>query len=155
MQPCGDVLRSDPPEGEPLTAGKDRRRDLMQLRGRQDEQQMLRRFLDDLQQRIEGRDGQHMHLIDDVHTLFHLAGRINSIVPQVPDIVDTIVGGRIDLQHIHAGARIDGPAGLADIAGVAVMGIQTVDRLGKDLGAAGLARTPRAREQVRMAHMPA
>ena len=95
-----------------------------------------------------------MHLIDDVHTLFHLAGRIDGIVPQVPDIVDTIVGGRIDLQHIHAGSRIDGPAGLADIAGVAIVGIQTVDRLTEDLGTAGLTRTPRAREQICMAHMP-
>ena len=94
-----------------------------------------------------------MHLVDDVDPLFHLAGGIDGIVTQIADIVDAVVGGGIDLQHIHAGARIDGLTGLADIAGIAVMGIQTVDRLGKNLGAARLARTPGAREQVSMAHV--
>ena len=94
-----------------------------------------------------------MHLVNDIHALSHLAGGIDGIVTQIADIVDTVVGGRIDLQHIHTGARIDGSASLADIAGIAVVRIQAVDRLGKDLGAARLTRTPGARKQIRMAHV--
>ena len=94
-----------------------------------------------------------MDLIDDVHTLLHLAGGVDGIVAQVADVVNAVVGGRIDLQNIHAGARIDGPAGLADIAGIAVVGIQAVDRLAQNLGAARLTRTTGARKQIRMAHV--
>ena len=113
----------------------------------------LRRLLDDLQERVEGRNGQHVDLIDDVHTLFHLAGGVNGIVAQIADVVNAVVGGGVDLQNIHAGARIDGLTGLADIAGIAVVGIQAVDRLAQNLGAAGLTRTTGARKQIRMAHV--
>ena len=123
----------------------------MQLRCRENEQQMLRRLLDDLQQRVEGRNGEHMHLVDDIHPHFHLRRRINGVVPQVADVVYAVVGRGVDLQHVHAGAGIDGLAGFADVAGVTVVGIQAVDRLRQNLSAAGLARAPGAGEQIRMA----
>ena len=94
-----------------------------------------------------------MDLVDDVHTLFHLAGGIDGIVAQVADIVNAVIGGGVDLQNIHTGSGIDGPAGLADIAGVAVMGIEAVDGLRKNFRTAGLTRTARAGKQVRMAHV--
>ena len=39
------------------------------------------------------------------------------------------------------------------VAGIAVVGIQAVDRLRQNLGAAGLARAPGAGEQIRMAQL--
>ena len=44
----------------------------MQLRGSQNEQQVLRRLLNDFQQRIEGGQGKHVHLVDDIHPHLHL-----------------------------------------------------------------------------------
>ena len=126
----------------------------MKLRGCENEQQMLRRLLDDLQQRVEGRNGEHMHLVDDIHPHFHLGRRINGVVPQITDVVHAVVGGGVDLQHVHAGAGINGLAGFADVAGVAAVGIQAVDCLRQNFGAAGLTRAPGAGEQVRMAHFP-
>ena len=64
-----------------------------------------------------------MHFVDDIHPHFHLRRRIDRIIPEVTDIVNTVVRGGVDLQHIHTGARIDGLTGLADIAGIAVVGI--------------------------------
>ena len=72
IQPGDNVRRRDPPEGKALAARKNRGRNLVQLRGSEDEQQMLRRFLDDLEQRVEGAGGKHMHLIDDIHARFDL-----------------------------------------------------------------------------------
>ena len=54
LKPRRDVLLADTPESKPLAPGKNRCRNLVQLRSRQNEQQMLRRFLDDLQQGIKG-----------------------------------------------------------------------------------------------------
>ena len=45
-------------------------------------------------------------------------------------------------------------ADLALAAGVAVLGVQAVDRPGQDLGAGGLARPPRAGEQVGVGNAP-
>ena len=58
-------------------------------------------------------------------------------------------------RSIDSGACINGFACLADIAGVAVMGIQAVDRLAQNLCAAGLTRTTGARKQIRVTHMTA
>ena len=127
----------------------------MKLGGSQNEQQMLRRLLDDFEQRVEGGNGQHVYLVDDIHTHFHLRGGVNSIVPEVPDIVHAVVGRGIDFQHVHAGAGINGPTGLAGIAGIAVVRVQAVHRLGQNFGAAGFARATGAGEQVGVAHFPA
>ena len=112
---------------------------------------MLRRLLNDLQQCIERGDGQHMHLVNDVHPALHLRRSVDGIIPQVPHIVHTVVGGCVNLQHIHTASRINAPAGRADIAGIAILGIQAIHRLGQNFGTAGLSCTPGAGEQVGMA----
>ena len=114
---------------------------------------MLRRLFNDLKQRIECRDGQHMHLIDDIHTLSDLGRGINCIIPEVPDIVDTVVGSCVDFQYVHAGTFVDAPAGFTPVTGITVFRMEAVHRLGQDLGAGGLARTPGTGEQVCMAHL--
>ena len=92
-----------------------------------------------------------MHLVNDVHPTLHLRRGINGIIPQVPYIVHTVVGGGVNLQHVHTASCINAPAGSTDIAGIAVLGIQAIHRLGQNFGTAGLSRTPGAGEQVGMA----
>ena len=87
----GDILRQQPPEGKALAAGEDRRRDLVQLRRRQDKQQMLRRLLDRLEQGVERLHREHMDLIDDIHPLFCLCRGIDRVIPQSADMVDAVV----------------------------------------------------------------
>ena len=96
-----------------------------------------------------------MHLVDDIHTHFHLGWSINRVIPQIPDVVYAVVGGGIDFQHVHAGARINGPAGLTAVAGVAIVRVQAVDCLGEDFRAAGLTGAPGTCEQVGVAQAPA
>ena len=52
-QPPDDLVRRNPPEIEPLTAGKDRRRELLRLRRRQNEHDIGGRFFQRLEQRVE------------------------------------------------------------------------------------------------------
>ena len=91
---------------------------------------------------------------DDIHARPDLRGRELRVVAQGTDAVHTVVGGRVDLQHVHAGAGVNAPAGRAVIAGIAVDGIFAVDRLGQNLGTARLAGAARADEQVCVAQMP-
>ena len=124
----------------------------MKLRGCQNKQQMLRRLLDDFQQSVKGRDGQHMHLIDDIHPHLYLRRRIHSIIPEVTHIVNAIVGGGINLQNIHAGARIDSTARLTAITRISMIRLQAVHRLGQNFGAAGLSGAPGSGKQICMTH---
>ena len=151
IQTAHDILRHDTPEGKALAARQDRGRHLMQLRRRQNEQQVLRRLLDDLEQGVERAQREHMHLVDDIHALFDLRRGIDGVVAQSTDAVHAVIRGGVDLQHIHARARIDAPAGGAAVAGVAVLRVFAVHGLGQNFGAGRLAGAARAREQIGMA----
>ena len=92
-----------------------------------------------------------MHLVDDIDLITAGAGGVGGLVAQVADIVHAVVGGRVHLHHVQNAAVVDAAADLARTAGVAVVWVQAVDRLGEDLGAGGLARTAHPREQVGVA----
>jgi len=66
-QPPHDVLHRETPEVEPLAAGVDRLGNLVGMRGAQDEHRALGGLLERLEQGVERRGGQHVHLVDDVH----------------------------------------------------------------------------------------
>ena len=150
--PPGDVLRADAGEVVPLAAGTDGGRHLLDLGGGQDENDVGRRLLQGLQQGVEGRRGEHMHLVDDVHFVAAGAGGVGSLVPQVADVVHAVVGGGVHLHHVQNAAVVDAAADRALAAGVAVLRVQAVDRFGEDLGAGGLAGAAHAGEQIGVAH---
>jgi hypothetical protein len=60
----------------PLAAGKNRQRNLMGLGGGKNENYMGRRFLQGLQESIEGLGGKHVNFIDDIDLVFILSGEI-------------------------------------------------------------------------------
>ena len=93
-----------------------------------------------------------MDLVDDIHPHFHLGGRVDGIVPQVPDVVHAVIGGGVNFQHVHAGTGIDGPAGGTAVAGISAYRVQAVDGFGQNFGAAGLARAPGPGEEIGVAH---
>ena len=125
----------------------------MQLRRRQNKQQVLRRLFDDLEQRIERRDRQHVHLVNDVHAHFDLAGRIDCVVAQRAHRVHAVIRCRVDLLHVHAAAVVNGAAGRAAVAGVAVVRMLAVDGLGQNFRARGLARAARAGKEIGVAEL--
>ncbi len=139
-------------EGEPLAPGENGSGDLLQLGGSQNEQQMLRRFLHDLQQGVEGVPGEHMHLVDDVHPLFQHGGGIDRLLPQGAGVIDAAVGGGVQLRHIQQRTAVDAPAAVALAAGRAVHRMLAVDGLGEDTGAGSLAGAAGAGEKVGVSH---
>ena len=151
FQPGGDVGGLDAAEIIPLAAGEDGGGHLVDLGGGQNKDDVRRRLLHDLQQGVEGRDGEHVHLVDDIHLVLADAGGIGGLVPQIPDTVHAVVGGGVDLHHVQDGAVVHPPADLALAAGISLLAVGTVHRLGKDLGAGGLAGSPGAGEQIGMA----
>ena len=154
VQARGDRVDRDALEAVPLAAGQDRCRDFVQLRRREDEHEVLRRLFKDLQQSIERRVAEHVHLVDDIDTLAHAGGGEHRLIAQGAHIVDAVVGRGVQLDHVEDRPVVDAAAGGAPVARVAVDRMLAVDRLGQDLGTGGLAGPARADEQVGMGQTP-
>ena len=91
---------------------------------------MLRRFLKDFEQRVEGAGRKHVHLVDDIDAVTGDSGGEDRLAAQVPDRIDAVVGSRVDLHHVEQRAVVHTAADGAFPAGAAVAQIETVDRLG-------------------------
>ena len=154
LQPSGDIHRLDAFECEALTAGKDRCRNLVQLRGSQNEDQMLRRLLQNFQKSIERRCGEHVDLVHDINAVLHARGRVDRLIAQRTNMIHAVVGRRVQLQNIQQTAVVDPKAGRALVARITVNRMLAVDRLGQDLRAGGLARAARSCKEIGVAEPP-
>ncbi len=111
---------------------------------------MSRWLLQRFEQRIESRGGQHVHLVDDIDLELAVLGRILDGLAQVADLVHAVVGGGVDLHHVHGFLRQQTAAALALTTGVAIHGRFAVDGAGHDLCGGRFAGAAAAAEQVRM-----
>ena len=94
-----------------------------------------------------------MHLIDDIHPFFRPRRGKNCLIPQRTHIVYAVVGGSVQLHHIHNGAVINTPASGTFVAGIAVDRVLAVHSLGQNFRARGFTGSPGADEQVCMAEL--
>ena len=101
----------------------------MYLRRREDKNDVGGRLLKGLEQGIECPDREHMHLVDDINSVFCADGREICLLTQVTDIVNAVVAGGVYLDNVENGAVVYPAADLAFVAGIAVDGRQAVDRL--------------------------
>ena len=82
--------------------------DLLRLRRREDEDQMLRRLFHNLEQGVESRGGDHVRLVDDEHAIPRFTRRVEGTVAEFTGVVDAAVAGRVELDDIEI-ARPTGP----------------------------------------------
>ena len=144
----GDLLGGDAAKIEALTARENGVGDRLHLRGGEDENHVLRWLLQRLQQRIERRGREHVDFVDDVDLIDAFGRGVAHDFAQLADVIDAVVGGPVDLQHIHAGRGGDALAGIARLAGIAVAGVGAVENLGENPRGRSLAYAARATKQV-------
>ena len=149
-QPFGYILRQDALEGIPLAPGENGGRDLVKLRGGQDEHQVGRGLLQNFQQGVKGGGGQHVDLVHDVDPLLHIGGSVDGFIPQGPDLVHAVGGSGVQFQHVQKAAVFQPHTAGTLAAGVTVYRVLTVDGLGQNFGAGGLSGAPGAGEEVGM-----
>ncbi len=126
--------------------------DLLGLRGREDELQVLGRLLDDLQQRVEAGRRDHVGLVDDVDLVPAARGTEEGLLAQLTGVVHTTVRGRVDLDDVDRSRAVPGQvaAGLALPARRRGGTLLTVQAAGEDARAGRLAASTRTAEQVRV-----
>ena len=74
--------------------------DLLGLGGGEDELEVLRRLLDDLQQRVEACRRDHVGLVDDVDLVPAAGGPEEGLLPQLTRVVHTTVRSGVDLDDV-------------------------------------------------------
>ena len=159
-QTTDDVVVRNAVEVEALAARQDRLQDLLRIGSAQDKDDVTRRLLKRLEQRVERLRREHVDLVDDVN-LVGAAHRGEA--HRVDDFLAHIVHARarrgVELVNVRMRALGDRRALRAGTVGVAAgrtcragaLGLLAQQRLGEDTRHGGLARTTRAAEQVRMA----
>ena len=144
-----DRIGRQAPEVEALRAADDGRQHLVGVGGGQDEDDVVGRLLDELEQRVERVGAQHVDLVDDVDPLAQLRRRGERPHHQVAGVLDQAVAGGVDLDHVQRPSLADRDAGRARVAWLAVGApVRAVDRLGQDARRRGLPGPPRPDEQV-------
>ena len=147
----GDLLDADRLELEDLRARLDGRRDLVDLRRRHHEDDVRRRLLDGLQQRVEGLLRQPVDFVDD-EDLVAVAGRrhAEAVDDDVADLVDAGVGGRVDLEDVHVASFGDLDARVAGAARIGGRSLFAVEAARQDARGRRLADAARAGEHERL-----
>ena len=143
-------LRRHEAEGVVVGARTDRPDDLLGLGRREDELDVRRGLLDELQHGVEASRRHHVRLVDDVDLVAAVNRREEGAFTQVARVFDTTVTGGVDLDDVDGTAPTAGKvaAALADPARGRRGALLTVEAAGQDAGAGGLAAAARPTEQV-------
>ena len=125
----------------------------MKLRCREDKDHMLRRLFKRFEERIECRNREHMHLVDDVNAVFQIGRCINDTIAKITNIINAVITCRVHFHDICCRSRLDCKTGGAFSAGVAVFGMLTVCRFCNDLRAGSLTRAARTAEKISVGNL--
>ena len=156
LQVVDDIGNRHPLEVIDLTTGDDGGQNLMFLRGGENEDDVCRWFLKRLEEGIEGRSGEHVHLVDDEYLVASYLRRYACLLHQRLYLFHTIVGGGIQFKHIVGALFQEGLATLTFVAGIPVRGgMFTVDGFGKNAGTGGLSNSSGAAEKIGVCQFPA
>ena len=138
------------PEGVVVRTRPDRPDDLLGLGRGEDELQMLRRLLDDLQQGVEARRGDHVGLVDDVDLVAAARRAEERLLAQLTGVVHATVRRRVDLDHIDRPAAVarEVHTGLAGPARRGSGTLLTVQAARQDPRTGRLAAATRPAEQI-------
>ncbi len=129
---------------------------LLQLGGGEDEDDVLRRLLDDLEQRVEARIRNHVGLVDDEDAVARLGRREVGAVAQIAHVVHAVMRSGVELRDVQIAGAAGGErdAGIAHAAGRRGGALLAVERAGHDARGGGLATAARAGKQVGVINTP-
>ena len=122
---------------------------LVLLRRGQNKDGVGGRLFKGLQESVERCRRQHVDLVDDEHFVFPDLRRDVNLLDERTDVLDGVVGGRIEFMDVIAALLVEGHAALTVPAGFALgRRRETVDGFGKNAGARGFPDAARAAKEV-------
>ena len=139
-----------------MGARADGRQHLLRLGRREHEDQVFRRFLDDLQQRVEAGRGDHVRFVDDEDAVPRLRRCVERAVAQLAGVIDAAVAGGVEFDDVDAARPVGGQryARVAHAAWRRRRPLHAVQRARQDPRRRRLPAAPRTGEQVRVVDPP-
>ena len=119
---------------EPLTATQNSTQYFLRFRGGKNEKNMVGRFLQGFEQRVEGFRRQHMNFVNDVNFAAAFGWAVPHGFAQFPYTVYPSVGGSVDFEHVDRISLRDFPAVGAAITRRRIASSFAVDGFCKDTG---------------------
>jgi hypothetical protein len=107
-----------------------------------------RRLLDQLQERVEGRIGELVRLVEDVDLVAALDRLEHDPLADLADVVDPALRGGVHLDDVEGGSVRNRHARVAGLVGRRRRPLGAVERLGEDARQRGLPGSPRPGEEV-------
>ena len=143
-------VRRDEPEGVVVRARPDGLQHLVRLGRGEHELHVLRRLLDQLEQRVEALVRDHVGLVDHVDLEPVPHRRHRRALAQLAGIVHTAVAGGVDLDHVEAAGPAAGElaARVTGAAGGRRRPLGAVEAAGEDARRRRLATAARTAEEV-------
>ena len=138
------------PERVVVRAAADRADDLLGLGRREDEFDVIRRLLDELEQRVEALGRHHVRLVEDEDLVAVAGGGEGGALAQVARVVHSVVARGVDLDDVEGSAAVAGELNAARALSARGVGraLRTVQAAGQDARARRLAAATRTAEQV-------
>ncbi len=99
-----------------LAARANRLRNVLRLRSREHENDMVRRLFQRLQQGVESGVGNLVRFVENINLEAVARGTVARSLAQFADFVDAAIGGGVDLDHVDRVAGANFGAGFADAA---------------------------------------
>ena len=87
------------------------------------------RLFKSFEQSVERADGEHMNLVNNIDAELTVDGRKAGFVPDIADIVNAVVACGVNFNNIKHSAGVYPTANFTFVAGIAMVGVQAVDRL--------------------------
>lgn len=114
----------------------------------EDEYGVLWWLLQSLEEGVERRRGEHMHLVDNEHRVATVLWYDTHLLYEVADVVNRVVRRSIQLVDVERATLVERAARLTLVARLTSLRIQAVDGLGKDTSTGGLTHTTRTTKEV-------
>ena len=147
-----ELLQARPLEDERLAARAHGRQHLREVGRAEDEDEVRRRLLDQLQERVPGGVGELVRLVEDVDLVAPFDRLEDDAVADLADVVDAALRGGVHLDDVEGGAGGDRAARVARAVRRRRRPLRAVEALGEDARHRGLAGAARAGEEVGLAH---
>ena len=132
-----------------LTTRQDGGQNLMFLCGSQDKDDVCRRFLQRLEESVEGCCREHVHLVNDKHLVFAYLRWYAGLLHQCLDMLHRVIRCSIELKDVQRALLVKRLTRLALVTCLTLCRrILAVDGFGKDTCTSGLSHASRTTEQI-------